>query len=292
MPAPRTEQVDVQALLERAPRRAPLGGERLPAQHACPRAVRGRAVLGRDRREAAPRERARALLQARPSARLMRWYVEPLAQQQRSFNDATLKLIDALFEELDRVSADRDTRRQADRRARGAGFCGSSAASDRLRADRRRTARRRGASRLLRLRDPHARLDRARARASAPLRRRPARRTRPCSTSAVAAASFVALLRDAGVDARGVDADGDMVAYARGEGLDVEQADAARAPRGATGRAPRRDLRGPGRRAPAARRARALPRARAREAPPAAACSSPRRSTRSPRSRFATTSPI
>ena len=32
----------------------------------------------------------------------MRWYVEPLAQQQRSFNDATLKLIDALFEELDR----------------------------------------------------------------------------------------------------------------------------------------------------------------------------------------------
>ena len=40
----------------------------------------------------------------------MRWYVEPLAQQQRSFNDATLKLIDALFEELDRISADRDTR--------------------------------------------------------------------------------------------------------------------------------------------------------------------------------------
>src|ERR671911_565086 len=40
----------------------------------------------------------------------MRWYVEPLAQQQRSFNDATLKLIDALFEELDRISAERDTR--------------------------------------------------------------------------------------------------------------------------------------------------------------------------------------
>ena len=36
---------------------------------------------------------------------------------------------------------------------------------------------------------------------------------------------LVALLRDAGVEARGVDADGDMVAYARGEGLDVEQAD-------------------------------------------------------------------
>ena len=33
------------------------------------------------------------------------------------------------------------------------------------------------------------------------------------------------LLREAGVEARGIDADADMVAYARGEGLDVEQAD-------------------------------------------------------------------
>jgi O-antigen chain-terminating methyltransferase len=37
---------------------------------------------------------------------------------------------------------------------------------------------------------------------------------------------FLALLREAGVEARGVDADADMVAYARGEGLEVEQADA------------------------------------------------------------------
>jgi O-antigen chain-terminating methyltransferase len=36
---------------------------------------------------------------------------------------------------------------------------------------------------------------------------------------------LLALLRDAGVEARGVDADADMVAYARGAGLDVEQAD-------------------------------------------------------------------
>src|SRR5918996_2580264 len=40
----------------------------------------------------------------------MRWYVEPLAQQQRSFNDATLKLIDAIFEELDRLAAERGDR--------------------------------------------------------------------------------------------------------------------------------------------------------------------------------------
>jgi SAM-dependent methyltransferase len=37
---------------------------------------------------------------------------------------------------------------------------------------------------------------------------------------------FLGLLREAGIDARGVDADADMVAYARGEGLEVEQADA------------------------------------------------------------------
>jgi SAM-dependent methyltransferase len=37
---------------------------------------------------------------------------------------------------------------------------------------------------------------------------------------------LLGLLRDAGIEARGVDADADMVAYARGEGLDVEQADA------------------------------------------------------------------
>src|SRR5438132_951651 len=37
---------------------------------------------------------------------------------------------------------------------------------------------------------------------------------------------LLALLREAGIEARGVDADVDMVAYARGEGLEVEQADA------------------------------------------------------------------
>jgi O-antigen chain-terminating methyltransferase len=36
---------------------------------------------------------------------------------------------------------------------------------------------------------------------------------------------LLSLLRDAGIEARGIDADADMVAYARGDGLDVEQAD-------------------------------------------------------------------
>jgi O-antigen chain-terminating methyltransferase len=36
---------------------------------------------------------------------------------------------------------------------------------------------------------------------------------------------LLGLLREAGVEAHGIDADSDMVAYARGDGLDVEQAD-------------------------------------------------------------------
>jgi O-antigen chain-terminating methyltransferase len=48
----------------------------------------------------------------------------------------------------------------------------------------------------------------------------------PCSTSAAAAASCSACSATPGSRRRGVDADADMVAYARGEGLEVEQADA------------------------------------------------------------------
>ncbi len=37
---------------------------------------------------------------------------------------------------------------------------------------------------------------------------------------------LLSVLKAAGIDSRGIDADADMAAYARGEGLDVEQADA------------------------------------------------------------------
>src|SRR5919206_4043186 len=36
--------------------------------------------------------------------RLMRWYVEPLAADQRAFNDAVLRLIDDLSERVDRLT--------------------------------------------------------------------------------------------------------------------------------------------------------------------------------------------
>jgi hypothetical protein len=49
--------------------------------------------------------------------KLMRWYVEPLAYDQRSFNAATLRLIDDLQEQVDRLQAELDaTRGEAERR--------------------------------------------------------------------------------------------------------------------------------------------------------------------------------
>src|SRR5262249_6040409 len=38
----------------------------------------------------------------------LRWYVEPLAAEQRSFNDAVLKVVDDLYERTDRAGAGRD----------------------------------------------------------------------------------------------------------------------------------------------------------------------------------------
>ncbi|MDQ3821924.1 MAG: hypothetical protein M3321_01620, partial [Actinomycetota bacterium] len=43
--------------------------------------------------------------------RLMRWYVEPLAADQRAFNDAALKLVDQLFEEVDALHRDLEAAR-------------------------------------------------------------------------------------------------------------------------------------------------------------------------------------
>jgi hypothetical protein len=38
--------------------------------------------------------------------KLMRWYVEPLAYDQRSFNAATLRLVDDLQQQVDRLEAE------------------------------------------------------------------------------------------------------------------------------------------------------------------------------------------
>jgi hypothetical protein len=47
--------------------------------------------------------------------KLMRWYVEPLAYDQRSFNAATLRLVDDLQEQVDRLEAELATLRATGR---------------------------------------------------------------------------------------------------------------------------------------------------------------------------------
>src|SRR5262249_21365704 len=49
----------------------------------------------------------------------LRWYVEPVAYEQRMFNDAALKLIDALYEEVDRLDR---VRAELAQRLEGADF--------------------------------------------------------------------------------------------------------------------------------------------------------------------------
>ncbi len=44
--------------------------------------------------------------------KLMRWYVEPLAYDQRSFNAAALRLIDDLQDQVDRLQAELDAARR------------------------------------------------------------------------------------------------------------------------------------------------------------------------------------
>jgi len=177
--------------------------------------------------------------------RLMRWYVEPLAAEQRGFNDAALKLLDDLSERLDRELAAREEaerlfreteerllrleRRPAAKppvRAGGpgegvSGEPGDSPGSQTVAAQPKAAAlpdyfafesRMRGSTEEIRRRQrPY--VDDLRGQA-------------PVLDAGCGRGELLGLLRDAGVEARGVDADADMVAYARGEGLDVEQADA------------------------------------------------------------------
>jgi hypothetical protein len=50
--------------------------------------------------------------------KLMRWYVEPVAYDQRSFNAATLRLIDDLQQQVDSLQKELDTLRPVDRSGR------------------------------------------------------------------------------------------------------------------------------------------------------------------------------
>jgi O-antigen chain-terminating methyltransferase len=159
--------------------------------------------------------------------KFMRWYVEPLAADQRMFNDATLKLLDQLSERADESSAARyeverllreveERLTRIERRERS----GAPAAATTVAAQPEAAAlpdyfafesRMRGSTESVRERQRRY-VDAFRGEA-------------PVLDIGCGRGELVGLLLAAGVEARGIDPDADMVAYARGEELPVEQAD-------------------------------------------------------------------
>jgi SAM-dependent methyltransferase len=160
----------------------------------------------------------------------MRWYVEPLAADQRRFNAVVLKLLDALSKRGDQQEVELEGLRPRIERV--------------IELDERLTR--------LERRD-RAAVPPVAAVAAAPTRGRPVvfpdyfayesrmrgptdrirerqrgyvddfRDAAPVLDVGCGRGEFLGLLREAGVEASGVDIDSDMVAYCRGEGLDVAQ---------------------------------------------------------------------
>jgi SAM-dependent methyltransferase len=160
--------------------------------------------------------------------KLMRWYVEPLAADQRVYNSSLLKLVDALSERADAAATSGERAQQLLRELE----------------ERLTRVERRGAGGVTA--PPPATVATQPAAAAVPdyfafesrmrgsvdaIRERQRRYVEdfreagPVLDVGCGRGELLQLLREAGVDARGIDADADMVAYARGEGLEVEQAD-------------------------------------------------------------------
>jgi SAM-dependent methyltransferase len=159
--------------------------------------------------------------------KLMRWYVEPLAADQRVYNSAVLKLVDALSERADAAAASNERARrllrELEERLTRVERRGGGAAS----APPPTVAAQPAAAAL-----PDYFAFESRMRGSVDAIRERQRRyvedfraAAPVLDIGCGRGELLQLLREAGVEARGIDADADMVAYARGDGLDVEQAD-------------------------------------------------------------------
>ena len=160
--------------------------------------------------------------------KFMRWYVEPLAADQRVYNSSLLKLVDALSERADTTAASNERVQQLlreleERLTRVERRGGSATAA----APPATVAAQPAAAAL-----PDYFAFESRMRGSVDAIRERQRRyvedfrdAAPVLDIGCGRGELLQLLREAGVDARGIDADADMVAYARGEGLDVEQAD-------------------------------------------------------------------
>ena len=164
----------------------------------------------------------------------MRWYVEPLAVDQRRFNAAALKLLDSVWERGDRQQAELDalrprlervvevderlTRLERRERAPAAQMAAAPASPPSVTGP---VAVPDYFAYESRMRGPTQRIrDRQRAYVD------DFRDASPVLDIGCGRGEFLGLLREAGIEARGVDIDPDMVAYCRGEGLEVEQAGA------------------------------------------------------------------
>jgi SAM-dependent methyltransferase len=184
------------------------------------------------------RARGLMLVPAKSSLRkLMRWYVEPLALEQRRFNAAMLKLVDALSERADAGLAGLERRLdELHPRVEDQGRRASELEERLTRLERReRSSVPRAAPSsvpaepLGQLVFPDYFAYESRMRGSTELVRdkqrafvEDLREAAPVLDLGCGRGEFLSLLRDAGIEAKGVDIDADMVAYARGEGLEVE----------------------------------------------------------------------
>jgi SAM-dependent methyltransferase len=163
--------------------------------------------------------------------KFLRWYVEPLAADQRLYNSSVLKLVDALSERADAAAASRErverlVRELEERLTRIERRGGAGA--DRAPAPAPATVAVQPAAASL----PDYFAFESRMRGSVDAIRERQRRyvddfraAAPVLDVGCGRGELLTLLGEAGVEARGIDADADMVAFARGEGLDVEQAD-------------------------------------------------------------------
>jgi O-antigen chain-terminating methyltransferase len=219
--------VDVDALVERLSAELERSGALVgdgPPDRARRQAIRAEAerlwpVTAERPLESTPGVRGAVSRKVKKTVRkLVRWYVEPAFADQRAFNGAVLKLIDDLDERVqraldERLLAELDERvTRLERRPTGAPATvaaqpAAAAVPDNFAFE----SRMRGSTAQIRE------------------RQRPyvddLRDAAPVLDVGCGRGELLALLREAGVEARGVDADADMVAFARGEGLDVEQDD-------------------------------------------------------------------
>jgi SAM-dependent methyltransferase len=202
--------------------------------------------------------RARGLLLVPAKAflrKVMRWYVEPLAYDQRRFNAAVLKLVDALSERGDaglgllserldvglaEISERGDAldRRLSELHSRvdGQGRLAGELEERLTRLERRERDSAPRAARSPAPAEPEGQLVfpdyfayESRMRGATEVVRekqrdyvKDFRGSAPVLDLGCGRGEFLSLLREAGIEAKGVDVDADMVAYARGEGLEVE----------------------------------------------------------------------